>query len=64
MRHPWGNPVAPVILTHSVITTQQVNKDGTLSRIHNWDKMTDAERERTLRVLGKRNQSRMADLRG
>lgn len=41
-----------------------MNKDGTLSRIHNWASMTDGERERTLRVLGKRNQLRMGELRG
>ena len=35
----------------------------TLSRIHNWPAMTPSERERTLRVLGKRNQLRMDDLR-
>jgi hypothetical protein len=35
-----------------------INSDGTLSRIHNWAEMTDAERERTLRILGKRNQLR------
>ncbi|KAF9555656.1 hypothetical protein CPC08DRAFT_622203, partial [Agrocybe pediades] len=32
-----------------------VNSDGTLSRIANWQNMTDAERERTLRVLSARN---------
>ncbi|PWN21034.1 hypothetical protein BCV69DRAFT_234243, partial [Microstroma glucosiphilum] len=40
-----------------------VNKDGTLSRIHNWAGMTEAERARTLRVLGARNQIRMAEIR-
>lgn len=40
-----------------------MNKDGTLSRIHNWANMTEAERARTLRVLGARNQIRMADIR-
>ncbi|KAE8190291.1 hypothetical protein A4X06_0g5848 [Tilletia controversa] len=40
-----------------------VNSDGTLSRIHNWSSMAKSERERTLRVLGKRNQSRIAGLR-
>ncbi|KDN39247.1 hypothetical protein K437DRAFT_250848 [Tilletiaria anomala UBC 951] len=39
-----------------------VNSDGTLSRIGNWSSMTDAEKERTLRVLGKRNRLRVADL--
>ncbi|KAJ4001165.1 hypothetical protein F5050DRAFT_87722 [Lentinula boryana] len=33
-----------------------VNSDGTLSRIANWSNMTEAEQERTLRVLGSRNQ--------
>lgn len=35
-----------------------INKDGTLSRIHNWAQMTEPERERTVRVLGKRNMLR------
>lgn len=35
-----------------------VNTDGTLSRVSNWQSMTEAERERTLRVLGKRNMLR------
>ena len=30
-----------------------INSDGILSRIQNWADMTEAERERTLRVLGK-----------
>ena len=40
-----------------------VNKDGTLSRIANWDKMADIERQNTLRILGKRNQLRVGNLR-
>lgn len=39
-----------------------VNSDGTLSRIQNWQSMTEAERERTLRVLGKRNVLRQEKL--
>ncbi|RYP54218.1 hypothetical protein DL768_000997 [Monosporascus sp. mg162] len=41
-----------------------VNEDGTLSRISNWDKMADIERENTLRILGRRNKERLAALRG
>ncbi|WFD27617.1 hypothetical protein MNAN1_002618 [Malassezia nana] len=41
-----------------------VNSDGTLSRVPNWQDMTDLEKERTIRVLSKRNQQRMAQLRG
>jgi hypothetical protein len=37
--------------------------DGTVSRIANWGEMTALERENTLRVLGKRNQLRLANLR-
>ena len=40
-----------------------VNKDGTLSRIANWDKMAEIEKQNTLRILGKRNQLRLGDLR-
>jgi hypothetical protein len=39
-----------------------VNRDGTLSRISNWDQMADVERQNTLRILGKRNKLRMATL--
>ncbi|KAK6335499.1 hypothetical protein TWF696_002273 [Orbilia brochopaga] len=35
-----------------------VNSDGTMSRIHNWAEMTPLERERTIKILGKRNQLR------
>ncbi|SPO00494.1 uncharacterized protein DNG_03242 [Cephalotrichum gorgonifer] len=41
-----------------------VNKDGTLSRIGNWVEMNDIERKNTLRILAKRNQLRLTDLRG
>ncbi|KAI0202649.1 hypothetical protein F4808DRAFT_420906 [Astrocystis sublimbata] len=40
-----------------------VNEDGTMSRITNWDTMADIEREITLRIIGKRNQARLAKLR-
>ncbi|RYP05618.1 hypothetical protein DL764_003679 [Monosporascus ibericus] len=40
-----------------------VNEDGTLSRIANWGKMADIERENTLRILGRRNKARLAALR-
>ncbi|KAJ3574061.1 hypothetical protein NP233_g2035 [Leucocoprinus birnbaumii] len=36
-----------------------VNSDGTLSRIANWSSMTSEERERIVRVLGKRNKLRL-----
>ncbi|RAL05714.1 uncharacterized protein BO80DRAFT_78989 [Aspergillus ibericus CBS 121593] len=36
-----------------------VNQDGTLSRISNWEQMTEIERRNTLRVLGKRNKMRL-----
>ncbi|KAH6860057.1 hypothetical protein B0T12DRAFT_409667 [Alternaria alternata] len=35
-----------------------VNKDGTLSRISNWNEMADIEKQNTLRILVKRNQLR------
>jgi hypothetical protein len=40
-----------------------VNVDGTLSRISNWDKMAEIEKENTLRIIGKRNQMRLESLR-
>lgn len=39
-----------------------VNVDGTLSRISNWQGMTELERRNTLRVLGKRNKQRLEAL--
>jgi len=39
-----------------------VNADGTLSRIDNWENMTEIERTNTLRVLGKRNRERVEAL--
>lgn len=52
---------------HSTVKLDQlgpavVNSDGTLSRIQNWENMTTAERERTLKVLGKRNMLRQKKL--
>lgn len=41
-----------------------VNKDGSLSRIANWDKMAEIEKQNTLRILGKRNQLRLGNLKG
>ncbi|KAJ5610190.1 hypothetical protein N7510_006909 [Penicillium lagena] len=40
-----------------------VNTDGTLSRISNWDHMTEIEKKNTLRILGKRNKQRLEVLR-
>ncbi|KAF9729541.1 hypothetical protein PMIN01_12405 [Paraphaeosphaeria minitans] len=40
-----------------------VNRDGTLSRIGNWQQMTDMEQTNTLRVLTKRNKQRLDALR-
>lgn len=40
-----------------------VNADGTLSRIGNWEQMTEIERQNTLRILGKRNKQRLEKLR-
>lgn len=39
-----------------------VNKDGSMSRITNWDKMAQVEKDNTLRILGKRNKARMEAL--
>ncbi|GAQ37266.1 uncharacterized protein AtWU_02590 [Aspergillus tubingensis] len=39
-----------------------VNQDGTLSRISNWEAMTEIEKKNTLRVLGKRNKMRLEAL--
>uniref|UniRef100_A0A7S1DM31 Uncharacterized protein n=1 Tax=Hemiselmis andersenii TaxID=464988 RepID=A0A7S1DM31_HEMAN len=39
-----------------------VQEDGSLQRITNWSSMTDAEKERTKRVLTKRNAQRLEAL--
>ncbi|KAF8841042.1 hypothetical protein BDN67DRAFT_576200 [Paxillus ammoniavirescens] len=36
-----------------------VNSDGTLSRIANWENMTEGEKERTTRVVAARNRLRL-----
>ncbi|KAK7413146.1 hypothetical protein QQX98_007972 [Neonectria punicea] len=40
-----------------------VNTDGSVARVGNWAGMTDGEQKATLRLLGKRNQERLAVLR-
>lgn len=40
-----------------------VGVDGSLSRIANWEGMTDGEKEATLRIIGRRNQARLEVLR-
>ncbi|SJX66264.1 uncharacterized protein SRS1_10950 [Sporisorium reilianum f. sp. reilianum] len=39
-----------------------VNSDGTISRIANWQNLSDIEKERSLRLLAKRNNARMQSL--
>jgi len=41
-----------------------VNLDGSLSRISNWDGMTEIEQKNTLRVVGNRNKQRLEALKG
>ncbi|KAK3344385.1 hypothetical protein B0T25DRAFT_325684 [Lasiosphaeria hispida] len=51
---------AAIMLDH--LGPMVVGRDGTVSRIANWHDMTERERQTTLRVLGKRNQLRIASL--
>lgn len=39
-----------------------VNTDGTLSQIGNWQQMSEIEKKNTLRIISKRNKSRLAAL--
>ena len=39
-----------------------VNSDGSTRRITNWDQMTSAEQERTMKRISKRNAERIAAL--
>mmetsp|Transcript_13017 Transcript_13017/g.38754 ORF Transcript_13017/g.38754 Transcript_13017/m.38754 type:complete len:238 (+) Transcript_13017:1612-2325(+) len=50
----------PVTLDH--LGPMVVNKDGSLSRITNWPEMAEVERQRTLRMVVKRNKKRLEDL--
>lgn len=68
---PLGLPStadAPKAQLHDTIQFEQlgpivVNSDGTMSRIPNWHDMTDMEKERTVRILSKRNKERTERLR-
>lgn len=40
-----------------------VNADGSISRIVNWTSMTEEEKQRTIRVITRRNQKRLLELR-
>lgn len=51
-----------VVLDH--LGPMVVGRDGTVSRIANWAELSEFERRNTLRILGKRNQVRLAALRG
>lgn len=52
---------APIAL--DALGPMVIGRDGTLSRIANWPEMTSFERNNTLRILGKRNQLRLGNLR-
>ncbi|EPZ36471.1 Axonemal dynein light chain domain-containing protein [Rozella allomycis CSF55] len=39
-----------------------INEDGSMSRITNWDNMTESEKTNTMRVLGRRNKERLNNL--
>lgn len=47
-----------------LVSCPAVNADGSLARIDNWQEMTDKEQKATMRILGKRNRQRLAELRG
>jgi len=46
----------------SVLGPIVVNLDGSISRIDNWSTMSEIERERTYRLIGKRNLQRIEQL--
>ena len=39
-----------------------INTDGTIGRITNWTEITDFERERTLKLIARRNKKRRQNL--
>ncbi|KAL2917573.1 hypothetical protein HK105_202858 [Polyrhizophydium stewartii] len=53
--------LGPVVVNLESLTTS--NKDGTLSRISNWQEMSEIERNNIMRVLPKRNLQRLEKLR-
>ncbi|KAJ1031333.1 hypothetical protein NDA18_002549 [Ustilago nuda] len=55
-----GEPTNVIKLDH--LGPMIVNSDGTISRIANWQNMSDIEKERSLRLLSKRNNARMETL--
>lgn len=55
-----SDPNSSISLDH--LGPMVVNNDGTLSRISNWEQMSEVERKNTLRVLGKRNKERLERL--
>ncbi|KAL1840302.1 hypothetical protein VTJ49DRAFT_591 [Mycothermus thermophilus] len=63
-----GNGLRTVVVNGQAVALDNlgpmvVGRDGTVSRIANWHEMTEIERQNTLRVLCKRNQLRLANLR-
>lgn len=42
--------------------SHQINTDGTISRVHNWDTLTASERDRTYRLIVQRNKARIEKL--
>ncbi|KAJ1019915.1 hypothetical protein NDA16_004196 [Ustilago loliicola] len=57
-----GEPNNVIKLDH--LGPMIVNSDGTISRIVNWQNMSEIEKERSLRLLAKRNNARMETLKG
>ena len=39
-----------------------INSDGTMSRINGWENLTEGEREKSLRLIAKRNKARKETL--
>ena len=65
--HAEGESATQLTLGQSVSLQEElgplvVNADGTVARISNWKKMTEAERDNVVRVLGKRNKERLEAL--
>ncbi|AYO41114.1 hypothetical protein DNF11_0164 [Malassezia restricta CBS 7877] len=63
---PLGLPStsdAPKAQLHDTIQFEQLGPIVTMSRIPNWHDMTDMEKERTVRILSKRNKERTERLR-
>lgn len=57
--HPSGGESETSKVSLDSLGPVIVNGDGTISRITNWQEMSEAEKIRTARIVAKRNEKRL-----